>query len=541
MSEDREIFVRVENHDSKTEVFIIKRASFENLKEFYKQVTPKLFDSFVFDTDNDVNVSKSSYIMERRSKRENGYTNLSTRSDYDDLLRSLNVKDQVKIRILLNKSKTDQSVSEKLDAILKSLNEIEDSQKPQMNQFPVFVPTAPSHHTFQPPPPPGYFLPHPHHAKHEEFINENFARHEQARSRHEQARAKHEDIDTHKQHYHHHHVRHSKKEKHRKKVLLQDQLNISGIIHKFIICDQCDNDAYIEGTRYKCLNCSDYDLCEKCYNDKKFNDTHTEDHQMIAISPASNIDDIKGQCIREDIIDGMDSLVDISFDDAEHRAEIVSLLKEFNTLEKIRQLKASFESSNADEAQFKEIPTTDYITVIFEIVRAEKISLKFKLINESNTTIQSDNKLKFNYKDNELSINLGPNPIIPGGTRKGTQFLSEDLSEQIASDVNPFILANIISESRSIFTGETIVDSFHFNQVKLTKSDNKSENDQADILINHESDDTFDENDDETLANSEALLENADLAEFNDDEDQLSITDDLEDYHILSTDDCLTE
>ena len=45
-------------------------------------------------------------------------------------------------------------------------------------------------------------------------------------------------------------------------------------IHLGYICDGC-NMAPIKGTRYHCEQCPDYDLCEKCYKEKKINHGHS--------------------------------------------------------------------------------------------------------------------------------------------------------------------------------------------------------------------------------------------------------------------------
>ena len=36
-------------------------------------------------------------------------------------------------------------------------------------------------------------------------------------------------------------------------------------VHLGIECDECQM-CPIQGPRYKCLECPDYDLCEECYN-----------------------------------------------------------------------------------------------------------------------------------------------------------------------------------------------------------------------------------------------------------------------------------
>ena len=44
-------------------------------------------------------------------------------------------------------------------------------------------------------------------------------------------------------------------------------------VHKRVTCDWC-HDKPIRGIRYKCCECSNYDLCEKCYDKGKHNKSH---------------------------------------------------------------------------------------------------------------------------------------------------------------------------------------------------------------------------------------------------------------------------
>ena len=43
------------------------------------------------------------------------------------------------------------------------------------------------------------------------------------------------------------------------------------VVHQGIKCDGCEMNP-IKGLRYECLDCHDYDLCERCYNKEKYGD-----------------------------------------------------------------------------------------------------------------------------------------------------------------------------------------------------------------------------------------------------------------------------
>ncbi|RWS07581.1 next to BRCA1 gene 1 protein-like isoform X1 [Dinothrombium tinctorium] len=58
----------------------------------------------------------------------------------------------------------------------------------------------------------------------------------------------------------------------------QDSEEKSLVIHPRIICDNCEQEVH--GIRYKCANCRDYDLCEKC---EKIENVHDENHNFIKI------------------------------------------------------------------------------------------------------------------------------------------------------------------------------------------------------------------------------------------------------------------
>ena len=75
----------------------------------------------------------------------------------------------------------------------------------------------------------------------------------------------------------------------------KDKNNFMGkIIHKGIKCNKCGKNN-LEGIRYKCAQCSDFNLCETCEN----NYNHNIKHIMVKIRyPAKNENELKSKINR---------------------------------------------------------------------------------------------------------------------------------------------------------------------------------------------------------------------------------------------------
>lgn len=67
----------------------------------------------------------------------------------------------------------------------------------------------------------------------------------------------------------------------------EDQAKKEGFIHRGITCNTC-NSTPIAGVRYKCANCVDYDICERCEAQDCHNRTHVFLKIVIPIPPLAN-------------------------------------------------------------------------------------------------------------------------------------------------------------------------------------------------------------------------------------------------------------
>lgn len=69
--------------------------------------------------------------------------------------------------------------------------------------------------------------------------------------------------------------------------IAEDQARREGFAHRGITCNTC-NCTPITGVRYKCANCVDYDICERCEAQDCHNRTHVFLKITIPIPPLAN-------------------------------------------------------------------------------------------------------------------------------------------------------------------------------------------------------------------------------------------------------------
>lgn len=73
-------------------------------------------------------------------------------------------------------------------------------------------------------------------------------------------------------------------------------------LHHHILCDSChphDDAEQIVGTRYKCMDCENFDLCEQCYRSKASIFGHVPSHVMLSIPEPVNHDNFRFLCSRK--------------------------------------------------------------------------------------------------------------------------------------------------------------------------------------------------------------------------------------------------
>ncbi|XP_073256071.1 uncharacterized protein [Porites lutea] len=118
--------------------------------------------------------------------------------------------------------------------------------------------------------------------------------------------------------------------------IAEDQARKEGYIHRGITCNSCQASP-ICGIRYKCSNCVDYDLCERC----EVSDDHNRTHLFIKIRvPMPPLTNPRAPCLKPLYPGIKDHPYSLSWNEIQHlrkqshfdQAEIEALVEQFKTL-----------------------------------------------------------------------------------------------------------------------------------------------------------------------------------------------------------------
>lgn len=96
-----------------------------------------------------------------------------------------------------------------------------------------------------------------------------------------------------------------------------------GAFHTLVSCDECLATPIV-GIRYKCLECGDYDLCEKCVSENKSLGPHSSTHQMVRMVVPDHL-----RSAARASVDGTDAVYEFDLDDcpAEAQAQIDEMIR----------------------------------------------------------------------------------------------------------------------------------------------------------------------------------------------------------------------
>jgi hypothetical protein len=130
--------------------------------------------------------------------------------------------------------------------------------------------------------------------------------------------------------------------------------------HGTIFCDVCSPRGAplttLTGVRYKCLDCYDYDLCGKCFNEHKTSGSHVSTHRMKRLEPTQRL-------VVDQFVEGPEDFIDTSEWDPLYKENIESLVEDFDTLEKLDDLKVA-------ESEYKKLLSLANGEDVFELVKA---------------------------------------------------------------------------------------------------------------------------------------------------------------------------
>lgn len=226
------------------------------------------------------------------------------------------------------------------------------------------------------------------------------------------------------------------------------------VMHQHVLCDSChphDDTEQIRGTRYKCMDCENFDLCEKCYLSKVSVFNHVPSHVMLAIPKPVNHDNFRFLCsgkIRNDRC--VDSAGPKKYNNETTIASTLPVTSKSQDFEKVLIQSSSYEellSLIPDEEKNKFNVIRSLIESKYRDVDTDKDELSFGFLSsEGKTRLVMDNKssvvlpqgkflLKFQKEDNlDQSLELeASSDIPPGGV---TPFEVEFLDPTIFNGAN---------------------------------------------------------------------------------------------------------
>lgn len=296
-----------------------------------------------------------------------------------------------------------------------------------------------------------------------------------------------------------------------------DEEDVNTAVHHGVYCDACNpfsNISPIIGDRFKCKECFDYDLCSKCYKSGKATNSHSSKHLMDKISvpkrrgifpsatttaapapqepPSFPEMELPSQppsypCTLKEATSNIGQnciFVDIPVDTLgakEYETEIVDFVKNYDTVDKLKQLKEKLATFNnlleltdnneqllttivqsyVDSQKFgkEESKNTEGLTVqVSQVAR----TIVFHLQNKGAVSTPKNLNLLFTCQGNEnaltkFSLSMGPHSIHSNGHKRlyyntnGIGFnLSDKYTIELIGDDNQVYASGVCTDGSGL-------------------------------------------------------------------------------------------
>lgn len=220
----------------------------------------------------------------------------------------------------------------------------------------------------------------------------------------------------------------------------------TGVVHREAICDGCypeENNTVavkpIVGTRFKCLQCADFDLCSSCEAKDVELNSHRRHHNMIKINtPLQNGVDLDSTSLRSTALNDREVIVDIP----EHEREIFEM---FSSVDAVREVIRGYKAYCARQTNSK----PEFASLEITITRRDDL-LTFNVYNNARRALPGGCTLALSGGDSVFDLYLGSHSLRPG-CRK---LFHKHVSHELTNDFAPRIDILYGSEKRKVlFTG----------------------------------------------------------------------------------------